>query len=157
MPVWVERLYGAGADGLYVCGQTGEGMQQPVSQRRRVTEAAVRCSPAGKNVIVHVGAARQDEAAELARHAAEAGAHAVSSLPPGAGYSYQDVRRYYESLAGTLASLYVCFGREWFGLEKSLSFLWVVPGSFLCGLLGAACWTCVSPRFGGNPPEPARS
>ena len=37
--------------------------------------------------------------------------------------------------AGTAVSLYICFGREWFGLEQSVSFLWVVPASFLCGLL----------------------
>ena len=38
-------LYGKGVDGLYVCGQTGEGLQQSVFQRKLVTEAAVRYSP----------------------------------------------------------------------------------------------------------------
>ncbi|MBK9167804.1 MAG: sodium/solute symporter [Bryobacterales bacterium] len=33
-------------------------------------------------------------------------------------------------VAGSAVSLYICFGKEWFGLEKSISFLWVVPGSF---------------------------
>ena len=37
--------------------------------------------------------------------------------------------------AGTAVSLYVCFGREWFGLEQSVSFLWVVPASFVLGLV----------------------
>jgi len=40
-------------------------------------------------------------------------------------------------LCGTAISLYICFGREWFGLEKSISFLWVMPGSFLLGLAAA--------------------
>jgi len=38
-------------------------------------------------------------------------------------------------LGGTAISLYICFGKEWFGLEESVSFLWVVPASFVGGLL----------------------
>ena len=34
----------------------------------------------------------------------------------------------------TLMSVFICFGKEWFGLEKSLSFIWVVPLPFLVGL-----------------------
>lgn len=39
--------------------------------------------------------------------------------------------------ASTAISLFVCFGREWFGLEQSVSFLWVVPASFVGGLVAA--------------------
>lgn len=38
-------------------------------------------------------------------------------------------------VGGTAISLYICFGKEWFGLDESISFLWVVPASFLGGLL----------------------
>ncbi|MBM3802341.1 MAG: sodium/solute symporter [Acidimicrobiia bacterium] len=38
----------------------------------------------------------------------------------------------------TLVSLFICFGRGWFGMEKSVSFLWVVPIPFLLGLGCAA-------------------
>lgn len=34
----------------------------------------------------------------------------------------------------TLMSLLICFGRGWFGMEQSISFLWVVPIPFLFGL-----------------------
>jgi N-acetylneuraminate lyase len=95
----LERLYAAGAQGLYVCGQTGEGLQQTVAMRREVAEAAVRCSPPGKAVVVHVGAARTADAVELARHAGRAGAHAVSSLPPAGAYSFGEVKTYYERVA----------------------------------------------------------
>lgn len=93
------RVYGAEIDGVYVCGSTGEGLLQPVEQRKRVTEAAVRNSPRGKKVIVHAGAYRTSDAVELARHAAQAGAAAVSSLPPTGAYSFDEVRTYYRTLA----------------------------------------------------------
>jgi N-acetylneuraminate lyase len=95
----LERVYGAGSDGVYVCGQTGEGLQLPAEQRMAATEVAVRNSPAGKQVIVHVGAWRTAEAVALARHAARSGAHAVSSLPPSSAYSFEEVRAYYQAIA----------------------------------------------------------
>jgi N-acetylneuraminate lyase len=96
----LARLYSAGVHGVYLCGSTGEGMLQPVEQRKAVTEAAVRSSPEDKQVIVHVGANTTAEALELARHAAAAGAQMISSLPPLAGnYSFAEIRRYYQQLA----------------------------------------------------------
>jgi N-acetylneuraminate lyase len=94
-----QRLYSAGVHGLYVCGQTGEGMQQSAEQRMRVAEAAVRLSPAGKKVIVHVGAASTSDAVALAKHAANHGAHALSALQPGPAYSFTEIRDYYTDLA----------------------------------------------------------
>lgn len=93
------RLYGAGVDGLYVCGQTGEGLQLSVPQRKLVTEAAVAHSPAGKTVMIHVGAHTTADAIELARHASEAGAAAISSLPPIGNYTFEEVRAYYQAIA----------------------------------------------------------
>lgn len=95
----IERVYEAGVHGLYVCGQTGEGMQQPIEQRKQVAEAAVRLSPRGKSVIVHVGAHSTADALELARHASLIGAHAISSLPPAVSYSFDEIREYYRALA----------------------------------------------------------
>lgn len=95
----LERLYAAGIDGLYVNGQTGEGLLQPVGQRREVAEIAVRCSPPGKTVIIHVGAYRTADALELARHAASIGAQAVASLPPLGSYSFGEIHAYYRALA----------------------------------------------------------
>jgi N-acetylneuraminate lyase len=95
----IERLYKAEIDGVYVCGQTGEGLQQSLEQRKAVAEAAVRLSPHGKTVIVHVGAASTADAIALARHASQTGAHAISSLPPAGRYSFAEIRDYYRDLA----------------------------------------------------------
>lgn len=94
----LARLYEAGSHGVYVCGQTGEGLTLPIEVRERAAEAAVANSPAGRAVVVHVGASNTADAIRLARHASRAGADAISSLPP-AGSSFAEVRGYYEALA----------------------------------------------------------
>ena len=96
----LARVYAAGVHGVYVCGTTGEGMLQSVSQRQAVTAAAVAATPRGCSVVVHVGAASVDDARALAAHAQRVGAHAISSLPPmAAGFGFNEVRTYYEMLA----------------------------------------------------------
>jgi N-acetylneuraminate lyase len=96
----LDRLYGAGVHGVYVCGMTGEGMLQPIEQRKAIVEAAIACTPQGRHVVVHVGAASLDDAVTLSSHAAKAGAHAISSLPPlSAQFAFSEVLRYYETLS----------------------------------------------------------
>ncbi|MFB3825231.1 MAG: dihydrodipicolinate synthase family protein [Bryobacteraceae bacterium] len=94
----LEALYGSGVHGIYVCGNTGEGLAQSAAQRMQVAEAAVRCSPKDKLVIIHVGAHELDDAVKLARHAERIGASAISSLPPLKGSTAADVTSYYRSL-----------------------------------------------------------
>src|SRR5262245_16832140 len=96
----LERFYEAGCHGVYVCGQTGEGLVLPLSVRERALEVALANTPPDRAVIAHVGAASTADAVRLARHAARTGAHAVSSLPPPSNCSFAEVRRYYEALAG---------------------------------------------------------
>jgi N-acetylneuraminate lyase len=96
----LAHVYEAGSHGVYVCGQTGEGLLQSVAMRQQVAEAAVRNSPRGKLVVIHVGSARLPDAIQLARHAERIGASAVSSLPPAGDYTFAELRRYYQDLAG---------------------------------------------------------
>ena len=96
----LDRLYSAGVHGIYVCGTTGEGMLQSREQRQAIVETAMASTPRDRHVIVHVGAGSLDEAVALAAHAARAGAHAISSLPPTSGqFGFAEVFRYYEALA----------------------------------------------------------
>ncbi|HQR34437.1 MAG TPA: dihydrodipicolinate synthase family protein, partial [Blastocatellia bacterium] len=90
----LDRCYSAGVDGMYVCGQTGEGLQQSAAQRKLVAEVAVKASPKDKTVIVHIGAMSTAEAVDLAQHAARIGAHAVSALPPIGNYSFGEIKAY---------------------------------------------------------------
>ena len=99
MELLLERLYQSGCHGVYVSGQTGEGLVQPIADREKAIEVTVRNTPDGRTVIAHVGAHRTQDALRLARHAAKVGVQAVSSLPPIGAYSLEEVKAYYAALA----------------------------------------------------------
>lgn len=95
----IGHLYQQGVGGLYVLGSTGEGVFLDSAIRRRLAELCVRLSRGRGKVIVHVGAVEGSVAYELARHAGEIGADAVSSIPPFVGgYSWPEVEEYYRTL-----------------------------------------------------------
>ena len=95
----LERLYGEGCHGVYVAGNTGEGLQLSVELREKLAAAVRRRTPADRSVIVHAGASSTSEAIRLVRHAEKIGATAVSSLAPPGPYSFADLREYYAALA----------------------------------------------------------
>ena len=77
---YVEFLESHGADGVFACGTTGEGILLSVDERRRVA-AAYRAAVSG-TLIVHAGAQTTADTAALASHAAEIGADAVGVIAP---------------------------------------------------------------------------
>lgn len=106
----LERIYASGAHGVYVCGQTGEGLVTPSAVRQQACEVALRNAPKGAQTVVHIGSSGTTEAIALARHAAKAGATAISSLPPAGAYSFEEIHGYYSELASaTDAPLLVYF------------------------------------------------
>jgi N-acetylneuraminate lyase len=78
----VELLLEDGADGLYICGTTGESLLLSESERKAICETTLRTTAGRCPVAVHVGSLREQETVNLARHAEEAGADAVSAIPP---------------------------------------------------------------------------
>ncbi|MBS1829875.1 MAG: dihydrodipicolinate synthase family protein [Acidobacteria bacterium] len=95
----LARVYGQGVHGIYVAGQTGEGLSLTVADRKKLAEASVANSPKGSQVIVHIGAHRTVDAIELAKHASSVGVTAVSSLPPIGVFSFPEIKSYYQALA----------------------------------------------------------
>ena len=69
-----------GADGVFACGTTGEGILLSLEERRRVA-IAFRAAVRGL-LIVHAGAQSTRDTATLAAHAAEIGADGVAVVPP---------------------------------------------------------------------------
>lgn len=80
--IWpmVRFLEERGADGVFACGTTGEGILLSTEERMRavvVFRAAVR-----GRLFVHCGAQTTAETVALAAHAAEVGADAIAVIPP---------------------------------------------------------------------------
>jgi dihydrodipicolinate synthase/N-acetylneuraminate lyase len=69
-----------GADGVFACGTTGEGVLLSLDERHAVAEA-FRTSVSG-TLIVHAGAQSTADTCSLAAHAAEIGADAVAVIAP---------------------------------------------------------------------------
>lgn len=94
------RLMESPIDGMYLCGGTGDATRLRTAERRRIAELLVpRLRAAGKCAIVHVGQTTQRDAVELALHARELGADAISSIPPRAGWN--EIVSYYRALTAT--------------------------------------------------------
>ena len=80
--VWPYAAFLAehGADGVFACGTTGEGILLSAEERMR-TAVVFRAAVRGL-LIVHCGAQSTPDTAALAAHAAEIGADAVAVIPP---------------------------------------------------------------------------
>lgn len=76
----VAFLEGHGADGVFCCGTTGEGVLLALAERRRVA-VAFRAVVGGR-LLVHAGAQTTADTVSLAAHAAEIGADGVAVIPP---------------------------------------------------------------------------
>ena len=77
---YVRFLEAHGADGIFACGTTGEGILLSVDERRRTAEA-FRSATAGA-LVVHAGAQTTADTSALAAHAVEIGADAVAVIAP---------------------------------------------------------------------------
>ncbi|MEX1072261.1 MAG: dihydrodipicolinate synthase family protein [Chloroflexota bacterium] len=76
----VRFLIDHGADGIFACGTTGEGILLATSERERAA-VLFRAALQGR-LIVHCGAQTTAETSHLAAHAARIGADAVAVIPP---------------------------------------------------------------------------
>ncbi len=77
---YVSFLESHGADGVFACGTTGEGVLLALDERQRVA-LAFREALSGA-LIVHAGAQTTADTVALASHAREIGADAVAVIPP---------------------------------------------------------------------------
>lgn len=77
-----EFLIAKGVNGLYPGGTTGEGPLLTDDERRCIAEAIIDQARGRVPVIVQVGALTTPATVALARHARDAGAHAVAAVTP---------------------------------------------------------------------------
>ena len=71
-----------GVEGFYCCGSSGEGLLLSHDERKAILETVVAAASGRVPVIAHVGTIRTADAVDLARAAEDAGADAVSLIPP---------------------------------------------------------------------------
>lgn len=77
-----EFLIAKGVHCLYPLGTTGEMLKMTADERKAVAETVVRTARGRVPVFVHVGAVREEETIELARHACEIGADGIGVVTP---------------------------------------------------------------------------
>lgn len=98
----VDFLINQGVDGFYVNGSTGESLLMSQDERKDILNAVLDANNGRKAVICHCGAVSTDLSRELIIHAAEAGADAVSSIPPFYyHFSEEEIACYYDDLANS--------------------------------------------------------
>lgn len=96
----VSMLSEKGVNGFYLNGSTGEGFLMNTSERKRVAEIVVDENKNRVPVIVHIGAIGTKLSIELAEHAQEIGADAISSVPPFYWqFSKKQIVQYYRDIS----------------------------------------------------------
>jgi N-acetylneuraminate lyase len=78
----VELFVSQGLDGLFILGSTGQWPLLTLDERQAIAERVIKTAAGRIPVMVHVGATTTEGAISLARHAARAGADAVSFVAP---------------------------------------------------------------------------
>ena len=78
----VELLVSQNLDGLYILGSTGQGPALRLEDRRAIAARTIKAARGRIPVMVHVGCIATEDAIDLAKHAADSGADAISSVPP---------------------------------------------------------------------------
>lgn len=92
----VRYLIKKGIDGFYVGGSTGEAFLLTQEERKRLLEAVLEENAGTCKVIAHVGQISTALACELAVHASQEGADAVSAISPFYyKFSQEEVKGYY--------------------------------------------------------------
>ena len=100
-----EHLLAQGADGLYLCGSTGEGVYMPVAQRKLAVETVTAQVSGRVPVIAHIGALATADALELARHARDTGVQGISSIIPPFYRSGPAAKAYFSAIGDAVPDL----------------------------------------------------
>ncbi|HLT94773.1 MAG TPA: dihydrodipicolinate synthase family protein, partial [Membranihabitans sp.] len=77
-----DALINEGVDGLYLLGSTGQGVMFDSHQRQEILEVVINVNHGRVPIMVQVGSLTTKQSRELAIHAEQSGADAVSSVGP---------------------------------------------------------------------------
>lgn len=95
----IDSYIGKGVEGVYSNGSSGEGLLLSPEERMATVETAVTAAAGRVPVIAHIACMSTKDSIDLGRHAAEAGAAAVSMIPPlYYGYAQEEVLAFYRDV-----------------------------------------------------------
>ncbi len=93
-----EKIYQNGIKGLFVCGNTGNGMNLTVETKKEILKEATDLKKF--SIICHVGANNEKDIYKLVDITNKSGVECIASMPP---YqiinAFKDVKKFYERLA----------------------------------------------------------
>lgn len=116
----IDMYVREGADGLYMLGWTGEGEHLSVQQRKDWTAAVLKAAKGKLPIFVHVGYNENlEDSVDLAAHAAEHGAYAVSSVGISQQASLQDNVAYFQRISAAAPN--IPFYIYWVAMGKTLT------------------------------------
>lgn len=88
-----------GVKGFYVGGSTAECFLLSLDERKKLLDTVVEENNGQGVILSHIGCIAQRDAIELAKHAKQAGADVISSIPPFYfGFSPEEIHNYYVSI-----------------------------------------------------------
>ena len=92
-----------GVDGFYAGGSTGEAFLLSSDERKYILDIVSDTVKGKCTLISHVGSISTDEAIRLAKHASEAGADAISAIPPFYyNFSFPEIKSYYYDIVSSV-------------------------------------------------------
>lgn len=95
----IEYELSIGVEGFYCMGSSGEALLLNLDERKKSLEYIINIVNSRVPVIAHVGTIRTRDAIDLARHAAQSGADAISMIPPYYyKFSMDEIIGYYEDI-----------------------------------------------------------
>lgn len=113
-----------GADGFYLCGATGEGLNLSASLHKQMAKEAIKAIDERVPAIVHVARLNFDEAIELAKYAESVGASAISAIPPiFYRYNLDELYDYYKILSESVSIPLVIYNNPSAGVTFSKDML----------------------------------
>jgi len=78
---YANYLIDKGVDGVFICGTTGESLLMDSEERKKVAEAWMMYSDKLK-ILIHIGSTSYKISSDLACHAQQIGARAISAMGP---------------------------------------------------------------------------
>ncbi len=97
---YVDWLIASGSEAIFAIGSTGGFTVFSAEERKQLAEGFIKAASGRVPVVIHIGSDTENEALDLAAHAAAAGADGFAAVPPYYyRYSPECISAYFERLA----------------------------------------------------------